>query len=90
MKERTKKEYFIKSGETYLLVPFSGITAFPEHDNEQDVDRLAKVLDRMRLRNKQKRRAKKSLKKQLEAFEKKLKILKDFNVVLEKKLENIA
>ena len=55
-----------------LLVPFSGITAFPENDNEQDVDSLAKALERMLLKNKGKRRAKKELKKQLEAAEKKL------------------
>ena len=72
LKERTTKEYLIKSGKMSLLVPFSGITAFPENDNEQDVDSLAKALERMLLKNKGKRRAKKELKKQLEAAEKKL------------------
>ena len=30
-----KKEYLIKPGETSLLVPFSGITAFPENDKSR-------------------------------------------------------
>ena len=58
LKERNSKEYPIKSGETSWLVPVSGISALPENDNEQDVDRLAKALERMRLKNKRKRRAK--------------------------------
>ena len=73
-----------------MLVQFSGTAAFPEHENEQDVDRLTKALERMLLKNKCKQRAKKELKKQLEAAEKKIKILRDYNVASEKKLENIA
>ena len=60
----------MKPGETSLLVQFSGVTAFPENDNKQDVERIAKAFERMRLKNKRKRRAKKELKKQLEAAEK--------------------
>ena len=39
---------------TSLLVPFSGITVFPEDEKQQDVDRLTKNLEKKAIKKQKK------------------------------------
>ena len=88
LKKREEYGYILKAGRTQVTIPFEGITAFPKHvknrKEEQDhIQQLTDGMSRLRIKNKIKKKKIVKLQQKLEASQRKIAILRSYNVELE-------
>ena len=87
LKKREQHGYILKAGGTQVTIPFEEITAFPNHKKNQeeqdDIQELTDGLSRLRTKNKIKKKKIVKLQQKLEASQRKIAILRSYNVELE-------
>ena len=88
LKEREEQGYILKSGGTQVPIPFEGITAFPiyvrpKQEEQDDIKELTDGMSRLRIKNKIKKKKVVKLQQKLEASQRKVAILRTYNVELE-------
>ena len=88
LKKREEHGYILKAGGTQVTIPFEGITAFPNHgknrqEQQDDIQELTDGMSRLRLKNKIKKKKIVKLQQKLEASQRKIAILKSYNMELE-------
>ena len=90
LKKREEHGYILKAGGTQVTIPFEGITAFPNHvknrhrqEEQDDIQELTDGMSRLRIKNKIKKKKIVKLQQKLEASQRKIAILRSYNVELE-------
>ena len=88
LKKREEQGYILKAGGTQVTIPFEGITAFPNYvgpkqEEQDDIKELTDGMSRMRIKNKIKKKKIVKLQQKLEASQRKIAILRAYNVELE-------
>ena len=88
LKKREENGYILKAGGTQVTIPFEGITAFPNHvknkQGEQDgIQELSDGMSRLRIKKKIKKKKIVKLQQKLETSQRKIAILRSYNVELE-------
>ena len=88
LKKREEHGYILKAGGTQVTIPFEGITAFPNHvknrqEEQDDIQQLTDGMSRLRIKNKIKKKKIVKLQQKLEASQRKIAILRSYNVELE-------
>ena len=88
LKKREEHGYILKAEGTQVTIPFEGITAFPNHgknrpEQQDDIQELTDGMSRLRLKNKIKKKKIVKLQQTLEASQRKIAILRSYNVELE-------
>ena len=88
LKKREEHGYNLKAGGTQVTIPFEGITAFPNYvknrqEEQDDIQQLTDGMSRLRIKNKIKKKKIVKLQKKLEASQRKIAILRSYNVELE-------
>ena len=88
LKKREEHGYILKAGGTQVTIPFKGITAFPNHvknrqEEQDDIQQLTDGMSRLRIKNKIKKKKIVKLQQKLEASQRKIAILRSYNVELE-------
>ena len=88
LKKREEQGYILKAGGTQVTIPFEGITAFPNYvgpkqEEQDDIKELTDGMSRLRIKNKIKKKKIVKLQQELEASQRKIAILRAYNVELE-------
>ena len=88
LKKREEHGYILKAGGTQVTIPFEGITAFSNHvknrqEKQDDIQQLTDGMSRLRIKNKIKKKKIVKLQQKLEASQRKIAILRSYNVELE-------
>ena len=90
LKKREEQGYILKAGGTQVTIPFEGITAFPNQvknrhrqEEQDDNQELTDGMSRLRIKNKIKKKKIVKLQQKLEASQRKIAILRSYNVELE-------
>ena len=88
LKKREEHGYILKAGGTQVTTPFEGITAFPNHvknkpEEQDDIQGLTDGTSRLRIKYKIKKKKIQKLQQKLEASQRKIAILRSYNVELE-------
>ena len=88
LKKREENGYILKAGGTQVTIPFEGITVFPNHvrnrqEEQDDIQQLTDRMSRLRIKNKIKKKKIVKLQQKLEASQRKIAILRSYNVELE-------
>ena len=87
LKKREEHGYILKAGGTHVTIPFEGITAFPNYikpkQEQDDIQELRDGMSRLRIKNKIKKKKIVKLQQKLEASQRKIAILRSYNVELE-------
>ena len=88
LKKREEHGYILKAGGTQITIPFEGITAFPNHvknkqEEQDDIQELTDGMSRLRIKNKIKKKKIVKLQQKLETSQRKIAILRSYNVELE-------
>ena len=88
LKKREEHGYILKAGGTQVTIPFEGKTDFPNHvknrqEEQDDIQQLTDEMNRLRIKNKIKKKKIVKLQQKLEASQRKIAILRSYNVELE-------
>ena len=87
LKKREEHGYILKAGGTQVTIPFEGVTAFPNYvkakQEQDDIQELTDGMSRLRIKNKIKKKKIVKLQQKLEASQRKIAILRSYNVELE-------
>ena len=90
LKKMEEHGYIFKAGGTQVTIPFEGTTAFPNHvknrhrqEEQDDIQELTDGMRRLQIKNKIKKKKIVKLQQKLEASQRKIAILRSYNVELE-------
>ena len=88
LKKREEHGYILKAGGTQVTIPFEGITALPNHvknrqEEQDDIQQFTDGMSRLRIKNKIKKKKIVKMQQKLEASQRKIAILRSYNVQLE-------
>ena len=88
LKKREEHGYILKAGGTQVTIPFEGIIAFPNNvknrqEEKDDIQQLTEGMSRLRIKNKIEKKKIVKLQQKLEASQRKIAILRSYNVELE-------